>query len=146
MSIDPQKYQEAEKEYSQEEPKKDLDLSTVEEFEVADGKDRDEKQLDELRNLEALFGIKESNPYGTMNRQIFNEKLEEMTATDMQNLAMRVGVPPSRNKNDLRRLLINSFNDFVKRHDYGVASAIKPVISPSSPNYESAVKLFKEGI
>lgn len=144
--MNPKEYDAKMKEFEDLSPKKDLDTVTVEEFEVTDGKVRTDKVLDELRELESLFGIKESNPYGTMNRQIFAEKIADMTITDMQNLAMRVGVPPSRNGGELKRLLKNSFDSFVKRHDYGVSSPSRPVIDPSSPNYDSAVKLFKGGI
>jgi hypothetical protein len=140
---DPLKYQEEEKAFKKQDPSKDLDISTLEEFEVADGKDRDKETIRELRAMEALFGIKESNPYETMNRQIFNERISDMTATDLQNLAMRVGVPPSRNGHELKRLLRNSFDSFVKKHDYGIASAHRPVIDESSPNYEEAKRLFQ---
>lgn len=144
--MDPREYDKKASEFEAQNPKKNLDTSTVEEFEITDGKDRSKNVIDELRELEALFGIKESNPYGTMNRQIFAEKINDMTVTDMQNLAMRVGVPPSRNGGELKRLLKNSFDSFVKRHDAGVASAARPIIDPRSPNYDSAVKLFKEGL
>ena len=144
--MNPRIYDKEQESFKSDDAKKDLDTSTVEEFEVADGKLRNEDEIKELRELEELFGIKESNPYGTMNRQIFAERISDMTTTDMQNLAMRVGVPPSRNGGELKRLLRNSFDSFVKRHDYGVAGSAKPIINPNSPNYESAVKLFKEGI
>jgi len=141
--IDPALYLAKEKELKESDASKELDTSTLEEFEFADGKDRDSKTIKELKALEALFGIKEANPYGTMNRQIFAERIGEMTTTDLQNLAMRVGVPPSRNGHELKRLLKNSFDTFVKKHDYGIASAHRPVIDESSPNYEAAKKLFQ---
>jgi hypothetical protein len=141
--IDPLKYQASIEAQTKSEPKKDLDTSTVEEFEVADGKDRDAETIKELKAMEALFGIKEGNPYGTMNRQIFAERISDMTTTDLQNLAMRVGVPPSRNGHELKRLLKNSFDSFVKKHDFGIASAHRPVIDENSPNYEEAKRLFQ---
>lgn len=141
--IDPAKYLEKEKELKESETSKDLDISTLEEFEVTDGKNRDAETIKELRAMEELFGIKESNPYGTMNRQIFAERISDMTNTDLQNLAMRVGVPPSRNGHELKRLLKNSFDSFVKKHDYGIASAHRPVIDESSPNYAEAKRLFQ---
>ena len=146
MSIDPKKHAEKEKELNEASPSQKLDLSTVEEFEITDGKDRDSETIKNLKDLEALFGIKDSNPYGTMNRQIFAESIAEMTTTDLQNLAMRVRVPPSRNGTELKRLLKNSFDSFVKKHDMGVASAHKPIIDPSSPEYENTVRLFKDGL
>lgn len=140
---DPSKYKEAEETLNKQDPYKDLDISTLEEFEVADGKNRDNDTIRELKAMEELFGIKEGNPYGTMNRQIFNERIGDMTNTDLQNLAMRVGVPPSRNGHELKRLLRNSFDSFVKKHDYGIASAHRPVIDHNSPNYDEAVRLFQ---
>lgn len=143
MSDSTQLHSKLEKELKDSDPKKELDLSTVEEFEISDGKDRDSDTIRELKALESLFGIKESNPYGTMNRQIFDERISDMTTTDLQNLAMRVGVPPSRNGHELKRLLKNSFDSFVKKHDYGIASAHKPVISEDSPNYEAIKRLMQ---
>lgn len=141
--IDPKKYEEVAKELKKSDASKELDTSTLEEFEFADGKDRDSETIKELKALESLFGIKEANPYGTMNRQIFAERVGDMTTTDLQNLAMRVGVPPSRNGHELKRLLKNSFDTFVKKHDFGIASAHRPVIDENSPNYEEAKRLFQ---
>ena len=141
--IDPEKYLAKEKELKESDASQELDTSTLEEFEFTDGKNRDDNTIKELKALESLFGIKESNPYGTMNRQIFAERVGEMTTTDLQNLAMRVGVPPSRNGHELKRLLKNSFDSFVKKHDYGIASAHRPVIDENSPNYEKAKRLFQ---
>ena len=141
--IDPVKYLAKEKELKESDASQELDTSTLEEFEFTDGKNRDDETIEELKALESLFGIKESNPYGTMNRQIFAERVGEMTTTDLQNLAMRVGVPPSRNGHELKRLLKNSFDSFVKKHDFGIASAHRPVIDENSPNYEEAKRLLQ---
>ena len=53
-----------------------------------------------------------------------------------------MGVTPAKHANLIRRDLQKSFDIFVKQHDVSIVGEAKPVIDPSSPDYDSAVKLF----
>ena len=72
---------------------KGVEKKHLEEFDVTDGKERDKKQeaLEEVKELEELLGMPQMNPYGTLNRDIFRQKLESSSASELTDLAARVG-------------------------------------------------------
>ena len=109
-----------------------------------DQKDKREKDLEDVKELEQLLGMPQMNPYGTLNRDIFRQKLESLSAADLTDLAARVGVPRERNMNMLRKSLLKSFDFYAQKHNVTVQGNAKPIIDPSSPDYEKTVKLFKD--
>ena len=125
---------------------KDVEKKHLEEFDVTDGKERDKKQeaLEEVKELEELLGMPQMNPYGTLNRDIFRQKLESSSASELTDLAARVGIPRERNMNLLRKSLLQSFDFYAQKHNVTVQGNAKPIIDPSSPDYEKTVKLFKD--
>jgi hypothetical protein len=142
--FDPAKYEEEIKKYESEPSQKEVDTSTLEEFEVTDGKDRDSDEIQKLKDLEEVLGIRQMNPYGTHSREIFDEKLDDMTVTDMQSLAMTIGFPPTRDRMALKRGLRKSFDSFLKSHSVGAVFQPQPIFDQNSPNYKEAVRLFSE--
>ena len=125
---------------------KGVEKKHLEDFDVTDGKERDKKQeaLEEVKELEELLGMPQMNPYGTLNRDIFRQKLESSSASELTDLAARVGVPRERNMNLLRKSLLKSFDFYAQKHNVTVQGNAKPIIDPSSPDYEKTVKLFKD--
>ena len=103
-----------------------------------------QKDLDDVKELEELLGMPQMNPYGTLTRDIFRQKLESLSAADLTDLAARVGVPRERNMNMLRKSLLKSFDFYAQKHNVTVQGNAKPIIDPSSPDYEKTVKLFKD--
>ena len=126
---------------------KGVEKKHLEEFDVTDGKDRSEKQkrIDEVKELEDLLGMPRMNPYGTLHRDVFRQRVDASSVSELTDLAARVGVPRERNVNLLKKSLMKSFDFFVQKHNVTVQGTAKPVIDPSSPDYESTVKLFKDG-
>ena len=143
-NLDPAKFDEAIKKHEQQSPSKNLDTSTFEEFEITDGKDRDSNEIQKMKDLEEILGIKSVNPYGTLNREIFEEKLGDMTLTDMQSMAMQIGYPPTRDRHALKKGLRKSFDSFLKSHSVGAVYQPEPIFDQNSPNYKEAVRLFSE--
>lgn len=141
-NFSPEKYESEIRKHENESPAKNLDTSTFEEYEVTDGKDRDSGEIQKMKDLEEILGIRQMNPYGTHSREIFDEKLDEMTATDMQNLAMQVGFPPSRDRMALKRGLKKSFDSFLKSHSVGAVFQPKPMFDENSPNFKATKDLF----
>lgn len=119
---------------------------SLHEFDVTDGKYRDnkEEQIAQAKELESLLGIHEMNPYRTLNKDIFAERLESMAVSEMTSLAMEVGVPPSQNTTQLRKLLMQSFELYARKHNVNVPSPAQPIIDENSPNYKKTVRLFKD--
>jgi len=125
---------------------KGVEKKHLEEFDVTDGKDREafEEEIKEIKELEELLGMPQMNPYGTLSREIFRRKLDDCSASELTDLAARVGIPRERNMQLLRQSLLKSFDFYAVKHDVTVQGQAKPIIDPSSPDYESTVKLFKE--
>jgi hypothetical protein len=87
------------------------------------------------------------NPYGTANKQIFQERLDVMSFSEMYNLASRVGLPASsfnNNRSLLKKSLSKSFDHYAQKHNVTVQGQAKPIIDKSSPDYDSVVRLFKD--
>ena len=130
--------------------KKTTDLEkqkkSLEEFDVTDGKTRDEKaeQIKKARELEDLLGIKDMNPFRTLNKNIFAENLSSMSIADMTSLCNRVGINPPRSQNQMRKALSEAFDMYAQKHNVTVPSPSKPIIDKNSPNYDSVVRLFTD--
>jgi len=143
-TFQPKKYNEVVDKYEKELEQNKPDISTLEEFEITDGIDRSTVEIQKLKDLEEILGVKQSNSYGTFDRDIFKEKLLDMSMTELQSLAMQVGFPPTRDRVALRKGLERSFDTFLKSHSVGAVFQAKPVFDENSPNYKEAVKLFAE--
>jgi hypothetical protein len=123
---------------------KKIDSTYLEEFDVTDGKDRSskEKHIQETRELELLLGVTQCNPYETLSKDVFQDRIATASVAELTDLAVRVGVTPARNTSLLKKDLLKSFEIFATKHNVSVQGQAKPIIDPSSPDYDSAVKLF----
>tara|TARA_R100001509_G_C4808531_1_gene195632 strand:+ start:18 stop:410 length:393 start_codon:yes stop_codon:yes gene_type:complete len=105
----------------------------------------DEDTLDRVKELEEVLGIKTVNPFGTNDPKIFENKLRDSNLSDLQNLAMKIGVFPEGSKDRLKDKLRKEF----KRITKGSRSVAMPqpmsISDPSHPNHEKAKKLMSEG-
>ncbi|MDB4317700.1 hypothetical protein N9973_00220 [bacterium] len=123
------------------------DKKFLEEFNVIDGKERSEKEdkIEKTRNLEDLLGIKDVNPYGTNNKDVFSSNLGSMSVADMTTLAQRVGLPASSidSPSILKKNLIKSFDIYVQQNNVTVAGRAEPVIDPKADNYDEVKRLFE---
>jgi len=119
---------------------------SLKELDVVDGKERNNKenQISQARELEDLLGIKQMNPYRTLNKDIFANNLEDMSVSDMTSLAMHVGVTPTHSTRQLKKNLIKSFELYARRHNVNVPSQAQPIIDQNSPNYKKTVRLFND--
>jgi len=127
-------------------PKKQKD-SKLDSLSFADGK-HDEK-IQKAKDLEDLVGLNQVNPYGTSIASVFEEKINEMTLVDLQELAVTVGVFPSGTQTALKKKLTKGFRDYQR----GSASFILPASSTicahadrDSPAFKKALELMKEGL
>ncbi len=125
---------------------KGVEKKHLEDFDITDGKERSEKEkeIEKVKELEELLGMPQMNPYGTMHRDLFKQRVDASSVADLTDLAAKIGVPRERNNNLLRKSLMKSFDFYVQKHNVTVQGQAKPIIDPSSPDYESAVKLFKD--
>lgn len=118
---------------------------TLEDMKVADGKDSLAKSVEEVKDLEELLGVQQSNPFRTTSAAILEERMGEMTLTDLQGLAVQVGILPSGNKLGLKTKIMKAFKS------HGGAGAgynigyQKPLVDPSSQAAADILKISREG-
>ena len=105
----------------------------------------DEDTLDRVKELEEVLGIKTINPFGTNDPKIFENKLRDSNLSDLQNLAMKIGVFPEGSKDRLKDKLRKEF----KRVTKGSRSVAVPqpmsISDPNHPSHEKAKRLMSEG-
>jgi hypothetical protein len=121
-------------------PKKDITR-----MKVADGKDSLAQSVEEVKDLEQLLGVAQSNPFRTTSSEILQERMGEMTLADLQGLAVQVGIIPSGNKLNLKTKIMKAFKS------HGGAGAgynigwQKPLVDPSSQAARDILKISREG-
>jgi len=113
---------------------------------LTDGKNRDvsqrEQDIEKIKELEVLLGFAKINPYGTANKTLFAEKVEHMTLDDMRSLAMRVGVVPTNRQNEMRKRLLDNFDDYLRQSRQTVVGVTRPGLDPTSKAYDSIKDLL----
>lgn len=90
--------------------KKKPDLNSME---YSDGKVR---SLEDIKKLEELLDIPHSNPYGTLDINVFKEKVELMSLNELGSLASRVGIQLTNRPKVLRERLVVACETYLRRH------------------------------
>ena len=114
----------------------------VNDLNIADGKD----DIEKIKNLEDLLGVKQTNPYGTTSEAVLEERMNEMTLTDLQTFAIRVGILPSGNKLTLKNKIKKSFKSHAGAGSGYNIGYNQPLVDPSSKAAEEILRISKEGM
>jgi len=88
-----------------------------------DGKVRSD--LDHIKELERVFGIAAISPFGTNNKEVFQEKLKSMELKAMVRLAEKLGVIRAADKKEQKKYLMESFDDWVRRNGDPIGDKVK---------------------
>ena len=111
---------------------------------LADGKKTEDPDIQKVKELEDILGIKKMNPFGTSNAEVFKEKLAEMTMLDLQNMCEKLGIFGSGSRMELKEKLMRQF----KQHARGTISMTvqNPVLKldPNNPEHAKTIKILKE--
>jgi hypothetical protein len=113
----------------------------VEELTQTNGKSYEEDpEVQRVRKLEKILEVSKTNPYGTNDRRVFEEDISAMNLTDLQSLAVRIGVFPSGNQTSLKNKLIKAF----KSENHGRSDLIAPrtpavVLDPKNPKHKEVL-------
>ena len=96
---------------------KGVEKKNLDEFDVTDGKERGRDDLKEEKELEGLLGGPQLNPYGTLSKDVFEERLNSSSVSELKDLAARVGVPRERNSTLLKKSLLESFESYASKQN-----------------------------
>ena len=111
-------------------------------LQIADGKKEPESDIEKMKNLEDLLGVKQTNPFGTTSVAVLEEKMGAMGLSDLQAMAVKIGILPSGNKLSLKNKIKRQF----KSHP-GAGSAYhigfqKPLVDPNGPEADEILRIL----
>lgn len=99
---------------------------------------------DKMRKLEVMLGVSEISPFGTNELEIFEQNLAEMSLSDMQKLALKIGTNPYHEKPVLKKSLIREFTAYTRnsRRNIMPTSVQSFVIDHNNPKHKELLKLL----
>ena len=118
--------------------------SELDNLTLADGKVHVDPDIQKVKQLEEILGIKKSNPFGTSNIDIFREKLSEMTIVDMQHMCEKVGIFASGSRQEIREKLLREFKSTNKGTISMLIENPSLVLDPNNPKHQKTLKILRE--
>ena len=122
------------------EPKK----SELDSLNLADGKVYTDPDIEKVKKLEEILGIKKMNPFGTSNIDIFKEKLNEMTIVDLQHMCEKVGIFASGSRQQIKEKLLREFKSTNKGTISMLIQNPSLVLDPNNPKHQKTLKILRE--
>ena len=122
------------------EPKK----SELDSLNLADGKVHTDPDIEKVKKLEEILGIKKMNPFGTSNIDIFKEKLNEMTIVDLQHMCEKVGIFASGSRQQIKEKLLREFKSTNKGTISMLVQNPSLVLDPNNPKHQKTLKILRE--
>jgi|694.fasta_scaffold07743_3 hypothetical protein len=129
------------KKQTPEQPKK----SELDNMILADGKINNiDPDIEKVKKLEEILGIKKSNPFGTSNIEVFKEKLKEMTLIDLQHMCEKIGIFASGSRQDIRDKLLREFKSTNKGTISMLVQNPSVILDPNNPKHKKTLKILGE--
>ncbi len=122
------------------EPKK----SELDNLNLADGKVNVDPDIEKVKKLEEILGIKKMNPFGTSNIDVFREKLNEMTIVDLQHMCEKVGIFASGSRQQIKEKLLREFKSTNKGTISMLVQNPSFVLDPNNPKHLKTLKILRE--
>lgn len=122
------------------EPKK----SELDNLTLADGKVYTDPDIEKVKKLEEILGIKKMNPFGTSNIDIFKERLNEMTIVDLQHMCEKVGIFASGSRQQIKEKLLREFKSTNKGSISMLINNPSLVLDPNNPKHQKTLKILRE--
>jgi hypothetical protein len=123
------------------EPKK----SELDNLTFVDGKISNvDPDIEKVKKLEEILGIKKSNPFGTSNIEVFKEKLKEMTLIDLQHMCEKIGIFASGSRQDIRDKLLREFKSTNKGTISMLVQNPAVILDPTNPKHKKTLKILGE--
>ena len=115
----------------------------LESLEQTNGKSYDE-QVSRAKELEQIMGLQKMSPFKTNDPEAFEEMLEDMNLTDLQSMAVKVGIFPSGNKTVLKNKIKRSFKASLTGQG-SVTLMGKPLeLDPNNPTHKEVLDYLKD--
>jgi len=97
-----------------------------------------------MRELEVVLGVSQISPFGTNELEIFEQNLAEMSLSDMQKLALKIGTNPYHEKPILKKSLIREFSAYTRnsRRNIMPSPVQSFVIDHNNPKHKELLKIL----
>jgi hypothetical protein len=118
--------------------------SELDSLNLADGKVHADPDIEKVKKLEEILGIKKMNPFGTSNIDIFKEKLNEMTIVDLQHMCEKVGIFASGSRQQIKEKLLREFKSTNKGTISMLVQNPSLVLDPNNPKHQKTLKILRE--
>lgn len=118
--------------------------SELDNLNLADGKVHTDPDIEKVKQLEEILGIKKMNPFGTSNIEIFTEKLSEMTIVDMQHMCEKIGIFASGSRQQIRDKLLREFKSTSKGSISMMVQNPSLILDPNNPQHQKTIKILRE--
>ena len=123
---------------------KPLKASQLDELTFTDGKAQVDPDIEKVKNLEEILGIKKLNPFGTTKLNIFEEMLKDMTMVDMQNMCEKIGIFASGSRQQIKEKLIREFRSSQKGSISLAVQNTSFTLDSNNPAHKEAIRLLKD--
>lgn len=118
--------------------------SELDDLQLADGKVHTDPDIEKVKQLEEILGIKKLNPFGTSNLEIFQQRLSEMTIVDMQHMCEKIGIFASGSRQQIREKLLREFKSTSKGTISMTVQNPSLILDPNNPKHQQTLKILKE--
>ena len=118
--------------------------SVLDNLQLADGKVHTDPDIEKVKKLEEILGIKKMNPFGTSNIDVFKEKLSEMTIVDLQHMCEKVGIFASGSRQQIKEKLLREFKSTNKGSISILVQNPSLVLDPNNPKHQKTLKILRE--
>ena len=115
----------------------------LESLEQTNGKSYDE-QVARGKELEQIMGLQKMSPFKTNDPEAFEEMLEDMNLTDLQSMAVKVGIFPSGNKTVLKNKIKRSFKASLTGQGSVSLMGIPLELDPNNPTHKEVLDYLKD--
>jgi len=112
----------------------------------SEGKINTPEFVQKMRELEMILGVSQISPFGTNELEIFEENLKEMSITDLQRLANKIGINPFHEYPTLKKNLIREFQAYTKNSRRNIMpSAVNSFIpDPNNPQHKDLLRILRD--
>jgi len=122
------------------EPKK----SELDNLTLTDGKAHLDPDIEKVKKLEEILGIRKMNPFGTSNIDVFRERLNEMAIVDLQHMCEKVGIFASGSRQQIKEKLLREFKSTNKGTISMLVQNPSLVLDPNNPKHQKTLKILRE--
>ena len=122
------------------EPKK----SELDNLTLTDGKAHLDPDIEKVKKLEEILGIRKMNPFGTSNIDVFRERLNEMAIVDLQHMCEKIGIFASGSRLQIKEKLLREFKSTNKGSISMLINNPALILDPTNPKHLKTLKILRE--